>query len=122
MPLRLRSRLALLLGLALLPSGLAAQFFQGDENKIQYRRLDWQVLKGQRVDVYYYPEEAELAPVALAYAEETYDVLTVKFGHTVTSRIPLIIYASHNDFEQTNILRSLPRKGCSASPIFSSEG
>src|SRR5512143_2628026 len=108
---RSRSCLALLLGLVLLPSLLAAQFFQGDENKIQYRRLDWQVLKGQRVDVYYYPEEAELAPVALAYAEETYDVLAVKFGHTVSSRVPLIIYASHSDFEQTNILPFTPPEG-----------
>ncbi len=109
--LRLRFRLALLLGLALSPSLLAAQFFQGDENKIQYRRLDWQVLKGQRVDVYYYPDEAELAPVALAYAEETYDLLAVKFGHTVSSRVPLIVYASHSDFEQTNILPFTPPEG-----------
>src|SRR5512138_2778908 len=106
-----RSGLALLLGLVLSPSFLAAQFFRGDENKIQYRRLDWQVLKGQRVDVYYYPEEAELAPVALAYAEETYDLLAVKFGHTVTSRVPLIVYASHSDFEQTNILPFSPPEG-----------
>src|SRR5512143_324321 len=108
---RSRSCLALLLGLVLLPSLLAAQFFQGDENKIQYRRLDWQVLKGQRVDVYYYPEEAELAPVALAYAEETYDVLAPKFGHTVVARVPLVIYASHADFEQTNILPFTPPEG-----------
>jgi WD40-like Beta Propeller Repeat len=101
----------LALGLALLPGRLAAQFYQGDENKIQYRRLEWQVLKGPRVDVYYYPAEAELAPVALAYAEETYDVLAVKFGHTVTSRVPLIIYASHSDFEQTNILPFTPPEG-----------
>ena len=116
MPSLLRPRLAgraiaLALGLTALPGLLAAQFFQGDENKIQYRRLEWQVLKGPRVDVYYYPAEAELAPVALAYAEETYDVLSLKFGHTVTSRVPLIIYASHSDFEQTNILPFTPPEG-----------
>lgn len=105
-----RSALVALL-LALLPASLAAQFFQGDENKIQYRRLEWQVLKGPRVDVYYYPAEADLAPVALAYAEETYDVLAVKFGHTVTARVPLIVYASHSDFEQTNILPFTPPEG-----------
>jgi hypothetical protein len=104
-------RLALALALLLLPGALAAQFFQGDENKIQYRRLEWQVLKGPRVDVYYYPAEAELAPVALAYAEETYDALAVKFGHTVTSRVPLIVYASHSDFEQTNVLPFTPPEG-----------
>ena len=49
---------------------IRAQFAVVGENKIQYRRLDWQVLKGEHVDLYFYPEEAEIAPVALAYAEE----------------------------------------------------
>ena len=78
-----------LLGLGVRPA--AAQFFLAGENKIQYRRLDWQVLAGPRVDVYYYPEEAELARVALADAERNYDELAVKFGHTVTARVPLIV-------------------------------
>lgn len=95
----------------LLPASLAGQFYQAGDNKIQYRRLDWQVLKGPRVDVYYYPAEADLAPVALAYAEESYDALAVKFGHTVTRRVPLIVYASHSDFEQTNILPFTPPEG-----------
>ena len=101
----------LLLGILARPEPVAAQFFQAGDNKIQYRRLDWQVLKGPRVDVYYYPAEQELAPVALAYAEESYDVLAIKFGHTVTRRVPLIIYASHSDFEQTNILPFTPPEG-----------
>jgi hypothetical protein len=102
---------ALLLGLGGLPRELAAQFYYLNQNKIQYRDLDWQVLRGPRIDVYYYPAEAELAPVALAYAEESYDVLALKFGHEVTRRIPLIVYASHADFEQTNILPFTPPEG-----------
>ena len=105
-------RLLLLVGLVGAPLRSATgQFYMLGENKVQYRRLDWQVLHGARVDVYYYPEEANLAPVALAYAEETYDVLAPKFGHTVSTRIPLIIYASHSDFEQTNILPFSPPEG-----------
>ncbi len=49
--------------------------------------------------------------MALASAEESYDVLAVKFGHTVTRRVPLIVYASHSDFEQTNILPFTPPEG-----------
>jgi Haemolysin secretion/activation protein ShlB/FhaC/HecB/WD40-like Beta Propeller Repeat len=63
------------------------------------------------VDLYYYPAEAELAPAALAYAEESYDTLSVQFGHDVASRIPLVVYASHTDFEQTNILPFTPPEG-----------
>jgi hypothetical protein len=63
------------------------------------------------VDLYYYWPEAELASPALAYDEASYDTLSVQFGHAVASRIPMIVYASHTDFEQTNILPFTPPEG-----------
>src|SRR5258706_14199315 len=90
---------------------LAAQYGSFGQNKIQYRRLDWRVLRGEHVDLYYYPEEEELGRVALAYAEASYDSLERRFNHAVTRRIPLIVYASHSDFEQTNILPFIPPEG-----------
>jgi len=94
-----------------------AQFFAFGQNKIQYRKLDWRIIRGAHVDLYYYPAEAELAPAALAYAEASYDTLSVQFGHDVAARIPLIVYASHTDFEQTNVLPLPLRKDSWASPI-----
>jgi hypothetical protein len=90
---------------------LSAQFGYFGQNKIQYRRFDWRVLRGEHVDLYYYPEEEELGRVALAYAEESYDSLERRFNHAVTRRIPLIVYASHTDFEQTNVLPFIPPEG-----------
>jgi WD40 repeat protein len=90
---------------------LHAQFFAFGQNKIQYRKLDWRIIRGPHVDLYYYPAEAELAPAALTYAEESYDTLAVQFGHDVAARIPLIVYASHTDFEQTNVLPFTPPEG-----------
>ena len=97
--------------LSLLAPPAAAQFFNFGQNKIQYRKLEWRVLRGPHVDLYYYPAEADLAPAALAYAEASYDTLAVQFGHDVAPRIPLIIYGSHTDFEQTNILPFTPPEG-----------
>ena len=101
---------AVVLGAAA-PAELSAQFFSFGQNKIQYRRLDWRILRGPHVDLYYYPAEADLAPAALAYAEVSYDTLAVQFGHEVAERIPLVVYASHTDFEQTNILPFTPPEG-----------
>ena len=101
--------LGLLAVLAVAP--LHAQFFAFGQNKIQYRKLDWRVMKGPHVDLYYYSAEADLAAPALAYAEASYDTLSIQFGHSVASRIPLIVYASHTDFEQTNILPFTPPEG-----------
>src|SRR2546425_1690965 len=95
----------------LLARSATAQFGYFGQNKIQYRGFDWHVLRGEHVDLYYYPEEEELGRVALAYAEESYGVLERRFEHHVHRRVPLIIYASHTDFEQTNILPFVPPEG-----------
>src|SRR6266581_9602528 len=100
--------IALVIGLA---SSLSAQYGYFGQNKIQYRRFDWRVLRGEHVDLYYYPEAEELGRVALAYAEASYDTLERRFAHAVRRRVPLIIYASHTDFEQTNILPFIPPEG-----------
>lgn len=99
------------IGLVAGPVPLHAQFFEFGQNKIQYRIFDWQVLRGPHVDLYYYPAEAELAHSALAWAEASYDSLALEFGHVVSARVPLIVYASHVDFEQTNVLPFVPPEG-----------
>src|SRR5437773_11853715 len=89
-------------------ASLSAQYGYFGQNKIQYRRFDWRVLRGEHVDLYYYAEEEELGRVALAYAEDSYDSLERRFRHAVRRRVPLIIYASHTDVEQTTILPRVP--------------
>jgi len=106
-----RATFACVFALLCCAASLSAQYGYFGQNKIQYRRFDWRVLRGEHVDLYYYPEEEELGRVALAYAEESYDALERRFNHAVTRRIPLIVYASHSDFEQTNILPFIPPEG-----------
>jgi len=110
-PLR-AARLLALGALALIgaPSAAAAQRAFG-QNKIHYQSFDWHVLRGEHVDVYYYPAEEDVARVALRYAEESYDYLVRRFTHGVRERIPLVVYASHADFEQTNVLPFVPPEG-----------
>ncbi|HTT66477.1 MAG TPA: hypothetical protein VMF70_00485 [Gemmatimonadales bacterium] len=103
-----RPALLAALAIASVAGRAAAQYGAFGQNKIQYRHFDWHVLHGPHVDLYYYPEEEELARVALAYAERSYQVLAFRFRHAVTTRIPLIVYASHQDFEQTNVLPFVP--------------
>ena len=81
----------------------AAQTVPFGKNKIQYRQFDWQVMSGDYVDVYYYPEAELLARLTLAYAEDSYRFLERKLEHHPTRRVPLIVYSSHHHFEQTNV-------------------
>jgi hypothetical protein len=96
---------------ALAPRPLPGQLSYFGQNKIQFKDFAWQVLRGEHVDLYFYPEEDQIARVGLAYAEASFDVLERKFGHTPPRRIPMIIYASHTDFEQTNVLPFVPPEG-----------
>jgi len=89
----------------------AAQSSYFGQNKVQYKAFDWQVLRGPRVDVYHYPEEDEIARLTLAYAEESVDTLAARFGHVPRARIPIVVYASHTHFEQTNLLPFVPPEG-----------
>lgn len=93
----------LLLATAILASAAGAQTVPFGKNKIQYRDFQWRVLAGEHVDIFYYPEEEELARLTLVYAEESFQYLERKFQHHPFRRIPLIVYASHNHFEQTNL-------------------
>jgi hypothetical protein len=109
-----RRRVALALGVSLLAVPCAdarTQLGAFGQNKIQYRSFDWHVLKGEHVDVYFYPAEERIARVALSYAEQSYAYLETRFNHRVRARIPLIVYASHSDFEQTNVLPFVPPEG-----------
>ena len=96
---------------ALAPGSGAGQIGYFGQNKVQYQSFSWQVLRGPHVDLYFYPEEQELARAALEYAEQSYDVLSQRLNHSIAKRIPLILYASHADFEQTNILPYAPPEG-----------
>ncbi len=80
-----------------------AQTVPFGKNKIQYREFDWKVISGKHLDVYFYPEEEEVARLALSYGEESYEVLERRFQHHPFRRIPLIVYAADHDFEQTNL-------------------
>ena len=80
----------------------AAQYF--GQNKVQYRTFDFQVLATEHFDIYYYPEEEAAARDAARMAERWYARLSRVLGHQLSSRQPLILYASHPHFEQTNVI------------------
>jgi Tol biopolymer transport system component len=99
---------AVLAAAALLVSGgvepLEGQYF--GRNNPQYRTFDFQVLRTQHFDIYYYPEAEEAVRDAARMAERWYVRLSGILGHEFRARQPLILYASHADFQQTNILGS----------------
>src|SRR6266516_4136446 len=85
-----------------LPPAAAAQYF--GRNKVQYGSFDFEVLKTDHFDVYHYPAERAAAEQAGRLAERWYARLSKVLDHRLHGRQPLIVYASHPDFEQTNAI------------------
>ena len=91
---------------ALLTAGAAApasaQYF--GRNKVQYKSFDFEVLRTEHFDIYFYPAEKQAITLAAQMAERWYARLADLFGHELRGRQPLIMYASHTDFRQTNAI------------------
>jgi Tol biopolymer transport system component len=83
-----------------------AQYF--GRNNVQYENFDFKVLKTPHFDIYYYPEEAEAVQQAALMAERWYARLSKMLGYEFRDRQPLILYASHPHFEQTNTVGGPP--------------
>ncbi len=79
-----------------------AQYF--GQNKVQYQRFDFKVLKTEHFDIYYYPQEEAAVQLAARMAERWYVRLSKVLGHELSSRQPLVLYAAHPHFQQTNVL------------------
>ena len=87
------------------PAGASAQYF--GRNKVQYDRAEIRVLATEHFDLYYPREDLSAALTAGRLAERWYARLSKLLQHTLTGRQPLILYASHRTFEQTNVWSGL---------------
>jgi Tol biopolymer transport system component len=86
-----------------------AQYF--GRNAVQWEKLDFEVLKTDHFDVHYYPQEKEAAEVVGRMAERWYARLSRILGHRFKDRQPIILYASHPHFQQTNTIGGAPGEG-----------
>jgi dipeptidyl aminopeptidase/acylaminoacyl peptidase len=101
---------AVLLGiLALLVTAPAqAQYF--GRQKVQYEQFDWRILHSDHFDIYHYPGTEAITTDAARMSERWYTRLSFAFQHEF-DRKPLIFYADHPDFQQTNVVGEMISEG-----------
>ncbi len=92
------------LALALGPWAASADAQYFGRNKVQYDAFEFRVLETEHFDIYYYEEEREAIEMLAKMAERWYERLSRLLNHEFESRQPLIMYASHPDFEQTTAI------------------
>jgi Tol biopolymer transport system component len=82
-----------------------AQYF--GQNKVQYRAHDWHSIRSDHFEVFFDAGADSLAMRTLDLAEKTQAVFAKRMGHALSKRIPIILYASHQDFAETNVTTDL---------------
>src|SRR6516225_847601 len=95
-------RLSAMLAFLFAAVPVSAQYF--GRNKVQYKDLKFQVLQTEHFDVYFYPQGKSGVDISARLAERWYARLSRIFAHKLRGRQPLVLYASHPDFEQTNAI------------------
>ncbi|HUK35232.1 MAG TPA: hypothetical protein VLV86_15040, partial [Vicinamibacterales bacterium] len=80
----------------------AAQSF--GRNKVHYDALDFRVLETAHFNIHYYPAEHDAAVFAARLAERWYTRLSATLHDEFTERQPIVLYASHAQFTQTNVI------------------
>ena len=111
---RKAGRFAPLLFLVFAFSNASAQFsdyFGFGKNKVHYKKFDWSIISTDHFDVHYYKEERQVAMDAAEIAERSYAYLSEVLDYKFKKKIPLLLYASHNDFQQTNAIQSYISEG-----------
>ena len=110
--LRSRSRHALRLAFCVLsftcflmivsPPACLGQGF--GKNKVTDRHFDWMTYKTTHFTIYYYPDAERLVRTMADMAEIAYAKISSVLEHDIEKPTPLILYKSHGDFRQTNVI------------------
>jgi Tol biopolymer transport system component len=79
---------------------LEAQYF--GRNKVQYEQFDFRVLETPHFRLHFYPEAEAPARDMARMAERWNTRLSGMFNRRLSKRKPILLYANHPDFHQTN--------------------
>ncbi len=88
---------------AILAVPVSAQYPFG-KNKVIYAPKSWRVIGTPRFEFYYYPDELPIAEFVASLSDSLYAEYSAFFGVEFKSKIPIVLYGTHHDFKETNII------------------
>ncbi|MEW5798180.1 MAG: biopolymer transporter Tol [Bacteroidota bacterium] len=81
------------------------------KNKVQYKKFEWYFIQTDHFDIYFYDGGEQIANFTAAAAESAYTSISRTFRYQLNNRVPLMVYNSHNDFQQTNVVGEYLEEG-----------
>jgi hypothetical protein len=82
--------------------------------RVKYDKFNWQIYETDHFEMFYYPElEQHLERVA-GYAESAYQQVSSDLKHELAFKIPLVLFKTHSEFEQQNVIPADMPEGVAA--------
>jgi Periplasmic component of the Tol biopolymer transport system len=83
------------------------------QNKVEYKDIKWKVLDTEHFKIYHYQGGESLADFAALVLEEAFSEFKEFFPGAIKSgeKIPVLIYVSYKDFQQTNVMPYIVPEG-----------
>ena len=96
---------------SLLATAASAQETYFGKNKVRYRDFDWSYIQTRHFDIYFYEDAYSLAKFSAEVLESAYKEVTDELNYNLQNRVPVFLYNSHNEMQQTNIIPNLLSEG-----------
>jgi len=109
--IRFARNMAVLIAILLVPALVRAQDETFGKNKVQYTKFNYYFIQSDHFDVYFTDGGEYLAEFTAVAAETAYASISKSFRYQLVNRIPIIVYNSHNDFQQTNVIAQYLEEG-----------
>jgi Tol biopolymer transport system component len=86
-------------------------YSQFGKNKVQYKVFDWKYLQSKHFDIYFSQGGYDLAQYTAVVAESSLVSLSRNLDHNIANRVPIVVFNSHNEFQQNNVLDEFMPEG-----------
>lgn len=88
-----------------MPDRCSSYYF--GKNKIQYETRSWREFETDYLKIYFYSGGEQLADFAAAGGDRAVEEYCRDFNHILSEKIPVVVFNSHNEFEQTNVISQM---------------
>ena len=84
------------------------------QNRVKYDNFDWHIYETEHFEIFYYPELEQHLERLASYAESAYAQVSADLTHDLATRIPLVVFKTHSEFEQQNVIPGAVSEGVGA--------
>ncbi len=86
-------------------------FAQFGQNKVQYDVFNWNYIQSKHFNIYFNGDNKAVSDYCAKTAEAAYESISTLLDWDLKKRYAIIVYDSHNDFQQTNTTNSYMPEG-----------